>query len=175
MNTIINIKKGDRIKQIKEIDDFYYVGKDFEVVNIYDNEGKENIVLRNDRKVAVASFDMDTIKECFVLSKNFNSWTDWCRFNGEDDSLYFYRTNGKKVQVKSIDKLRTESSCHKDDKFSLSLGLQLAYERMVIAKSTIIKQAYEKLVKQSNEVIKISKNNINQIIRSLDNKEEKSE
>ena len=54
MNTIINLKKGDIIKQIKEIDDFYYVGKDFEVVNIYDNEGKENIVLRNDRKVAVA-------------------------------------------------------------------------------------------------------------------------
>ena len=59
------------------IDDFDYVGKDFEVVNIYDNEGKENIVVRNDRKDAVAS------------GKNFNSWTDWCRFNGEDGSLYF--------------------------------------------------------------------------------------
>ena len=163
MNMIINLKKGDRIKQIKEVDDFNYVGKDFEVVNIYDNEGKENIVLRNDRKDAVAS------------SKNFNSWTDWCRFNGEDGSLYFYRTNGKKVQVKSIDKLRTESRCHKDDKFSLSVGLQLAYERMLIKKNIIVKQAYEKLVKQSNEAIEISKNNINQIIISLDKKKEKPE
>ena len=60
-----------------------------------------------------------------------SKWTSWepiVNFNGQTDA--FYRTNGKKTQVKFLTtKDRAECCCCRDDDFNLSFGIQLAYLR----------------------------------------------
>ena len=67
------------------------------------------------------------------------TWSKWhlneIRFtdiNGKDVRCnYLYRTNGKRVQVRS-GALKAGSSCYDEDEFSLSSGLVLAEMRLVV-------------------------------------------
>ena len=44
-----------------------------------------------------------------------------------------YRTNGKKIQVKSVNpELKAEASCCKEDKFDVDKGLDLAEKRLIV-------------------------------------------
>lgn len=44
-----------------------------------------------------------------------------------------YRTNGKKIQVKSVNpELKAEASCCKEDKFDVDKGLNLAEKRLIV-------------------------------------------
>ena len=58
-------------------------------------------------------------------------WTNWMPLtdlNGQTDA--FYRSNGKKTQVRFLTSgVRAECCCCKDDEFDLSFGIQLAYLR----------------------------------------------
>lgn len=58
-------------------------------------------------------------------------WTKWMPLtdlNGQTDA--FYRSNGKKTQVRFLTSgVRAECCCCKDDEFDLSFGIQLAYLR----------------------------------------------
>ena len=55
-------------------------------------------------------------------------WSEWTtiRTNGVS---YAYKTNGKKVIVRS-NGYRGESSCHSEDKFELEIGLKMAIDRL---------------------------------------------
>lgn len=62
-------------------------------------------------------------------------WSKWetCLIGNNDVTTNtFYRTNGKKTQVKSIDGVVGESCCHNEDEFDLHLGIGIAFHRMCI-------------------------------------------
>ena len=67
------------------------------------------------------------------------TWSKWylneIRFtdiNGKNVRCnYLYRTNGKKVQVRS-GSFKAEATCYKDDTFDLSKGLNLAKKRLIV-------------------------------------------
>lgn len=64
-------------------------------------------------------------------------WTDWTPFK-LCGIHYSYKTNGKKIIVRS-NGYRGESSCHSEDKFDLETGLQLAIERLNKSKAKVQK------------------------------------
>ena len=59
-----------------------------------------------------------------------HKWTKWLPLRKMDGSLIgYYRTNQKRVQIKTPDGVRAEATCYKDDEFSLYFGIKLAYHR----------------------------------------------
>lgn len=126
MNTTL---KFDRVVLTKELnDDFKKVGETFEIANILDG----SFLLRDAKtRVALGVVSFEDFDRCFVHEENFKGWTGWTPligFDGQNDA--FYRTNKKKVQVKFLtSKVRGEACRKKDDDFSLTFGIQLAYFR----------------------------------------------
>lgn len=62
-----------------------------------------------------------------------SKWTQWCKMlNNRNELIGFYRTNGKKVQVRAMNNdIRGEATCNKCDTFNLYIGINIAYMRMV--------------------------------------------
>lgn len=138
--------KGDKIKLIKPMGEFTNVGEVCEVVKV-DEDGV--ISFRFGRNgVHLGCMSYNEFEKYFELIDKENSkkkskktWCKWRNFvfNCYDPNLKplslegFYRTNGKKVQVKYIlgnDKtLRAEATCCNKDKFDLVKGLKLAQYR----------------------------------------------
>ncbi len=87
----------------------------------------------------------------------------------------FYRTNGKKVQVRTQSKYRDEASCYITDKFDLFFGIQLAYLRCKNKFLKNMKEGYQKGIKQINSELRDNEKLIKQMIKSLSNKEEESD
>lgn len=122
MNTIF---RNDRVILMKEYDKLKAVGETFEVANVTDT----SVVLRNPMtKVAVGAVDIKDFYNYFT--KEIQKWTDWTVLviNG-GQTVGWYRTNGKKVQVKTNAGERAEATCNKTDKFNLYLGVNLAFSR----------------------------------------------
>ena len=126
MNTTL---KFDRVILVSELNKkFNKVGDMFEVANVL-----ENAFLMRDVKtknvVGVVSFE--DFEKHFVHEENFKGWTSWMPitgFDGQTDA--FYRSNGKKVQVKFLtDNVRAEACCNRVDEFNLFFGIRLAYRR----------------------------------------------
>ena len=126
MNTTL---KFDRVILVSELNKrFNKVGDMFEVANVL-----ENAFLMRDVKtknvVGVVSFE--DFEKHFVHEENFKGWTSWMPitgFDGQTDA--FYRSNGKKVQVKFLtDNVRAEACCNRADEFNLFFGIRLAYRR----------------------------------------------
>jgi hypothetical protein len=122
--------KFDRVVLVKEINEkFRKVGETFEVASISDN----GFLLREaSSKVAVGVISFEDFERCFVKEGSIKGWTPWTPLTGlggQKDA--FYRTNGKKVQVRFItDKVRAEASCNnKIDEFNLYFGIEIAYLR----------------------------------------------
>lgn len=120
----MNICKGDNIVLVKEFNDKLNIGETYEVGNLTDT----SVIVRDaTTKVALVAIDIDNVSEYFVKPEQARKWTPWQRMISRDGShLGFYRTNQKKVQVRSATGDRSESSCHAEDDFSLHIGLNLA-------------------------------------------------
>lgn len=122
----MDILKGDKLILTKEYDKMKMIGATYEVANITDT----SIVIRDSKtKIAVAALSINIIDEYFKKPEEVKGWTPWTRItNKYNEIIAFYRTNGKKVQVRTIDNIRSEASCY-DDEFNLFFGIRLAYLR----------------------------------------------
>ena len=122
----MNILRGDRLILTKEYDKMKMVGAAYEVANITET----SVVMRDAKtKIAVAALPIDIVEQYFERPENVKGWLPWTQIVGERDSVIaFYRTNGRKVQVRTINNIRSEASCHGDE-FNLFFGIRLAYLR----------------------------------------------
>lgn len=164
MNTTL---KFDRVVLVKELNEkIKKVGDVFEIANILD----DSFLLREAKsKIAVGVVSFEDFEKHFVVEENFAGWTHWVPlvgFDGQNDVAY--RTNRKRVQVKFLtDKVRAESSCHAEDEFNLSFGLQMAYLRCLNKVLTKKKDEYEKNLKLVEDEISENKSYIKQMLDTL--------
>ena len=126
----MNIMRNDKVVLVKGMDGFKKVGESYEVANITDTK----IVLRDvTSKVAVGAIDIDVFETHFVKEGNVVGWTPWEKLvDRTGNVIAHYRTNGKKVQVRTPDGYRAETTCHNADDFNLFFGIQLAYNRCIM-------------------------------------------
>ena len=126
MDTVL---KFDKVILTKELNEkIKQVGETFEVANILE----DSFLLRSAKtKVALGVVSFEDFERHFVATSNFKGWTKWQPLVGFDNqSDAFYRSNGKKTQVKFLTtKVRGECCCCKTDDFNLAFGIQLAYLR----------------------------------------------
>lgn len=151
----MNICKGDKIVLMREFNDKLTVGETYEVGNYTDKA----VIIRDVKsKVALAAFDIASMDEYFALTDVARQrWTPWLPVISADGALFgYYRTNQKKVQYKSANKVRAESSCHPDDTFDLVRGINLAQLRAS-------EKANMKMLNQANEVV----NDLNAKLESI--------
>ncbi len=164
METIL---KFDRVVLVNELNDkFRKVGECYEVANIFD----DSFLLRDSAtRVAVGVVSFADFEKYFVHESNYKGWTQWIQFAGYDgQSDCFYRTNRKKTQVKFVtDKVRSETSCCKDDEFNLYFGIQLAYlrclKKAMSKKSNKLQEEVHRLDKEIYEITKAEKKMINSL------------
>ena len=147
----MNVLIEDKIVLMKELDKLDIVGKVYEVGNITN----KSVIIRDVKtKMAVGSIDIDLFDEYFEKYNGHGQWTEWCKFYLDDEVVGIYRTNRKKVQVRSLSgKYRAESSCHKEDKFYLYFGIALAYYRCRIKELKKYEREKEELQKEINRMI----------------------
>ena len=140
--------KGDKIKLVKEFSGFKEVGTVCTVSTV------------NPLCFIFSYFTKDGIKQFGFASYNEyvkyfepvieedkpetpkRTWSNWRSIMSDKyydlneirfEMELLYRTNGKKVQVKSINpELRAEASCCKEDKFDVNKGLDLAEKRLIV-------------------------------------------
>lgn len=152
----MNVIKNDKIILIKPMDSLQTVGETYEIANILEN----SVVLRDARtKIAVAAVDLNMLDVFFVKAEEFKGWTPWQSLRDET-GVVFYRTNGKKVQVRSVDGVRAESCCCIEDEFNLWKGIQIAYARWNIkmlkaleTKHTVVLNDIRQKISESTDII----------------------
>ena len=128
---------GDKVRLIKPIQ--YGMTDIGEIFNVKQIENQNTIIICNEKKRCFITYK--EYEEYFEnILKATNSWTDWIldeiKFFNYDDGREqktdcYYRTNGKRVQVKSGG-LRAEACCCKKDQFNLNKGLRLAKMRLMV-------------------------------------------
>lgn len=104
-----------------------------------------------------------------LKDEKFNGWTKWqpiTGFDGQTDA--FYRTNGKKVQVKFLtNNVRAEACCNRVDEFNLFFGIQLAYlrcfDKALVNKENALNKELDKINLEIIENRKIMKRMINSL------------
>lgn len=124
----MNILRNDEVTLINTFENLKKIGETYEVANITDTK----IVIRDrNSKVALAAVDIENFEKYFKKNNMVNSWTDWIGItDGMNNLALYYRTNQKRVEVKTVDgKFKGKSSCNKTDKFSLDKGIKLAMAR----------------------------------------------
>lgn len=162
METVLKFDKVTLTKELNET--FCVVGESFEIANVLDDA----FLLRNAKtKIAIGVVSFKDFEKHFAKAEGFKGWTPWTKFMGFDgQNDCFYKTNGRKVYVKFLaNKVRAESCCHRDDTFSLSHGIHIAYLRAmnkVLAKK---KAEYEKTLDDINR--EMAENNV--IIKKMIN------
>lgn len=129
--------KGDRIKLVKKMGVFDNIGEICEVTDI--QEG--GVICFKFGGCHLGCMSYDEYEKYFekVEIPTKRTWSKWylneIRFtdiNGKDVRCnYLYRTNGKKVQVRS-GAFKAEATCCQDDEFEIEKGLNLAKKRLVI-------------------------------------------
>lgn len=166
----MNIMRNDKVVLTKVMGNFQVVGETFEVANVTETA----VVLRNERtRVAVGAIDIDMFDQYFKKPEEAKGWTDWQRLvDQRGNTIAFYRTNWKKVQVRSIDGVRAEATCNKCDEFNLYFGLSIAMKRCELKELKSIRVDYEEAMKKLNNDITVIDNAIRNMIDSLDNTEQ---
>ena len=164
MNTVV---KFDRVILVKEMNDnFKKVGEVFEIANVFD----DSFLLRDAKsKLALGVISFEDFERCFIPVENFKGWTSWTPMVGYDgQSDAYYRTNGKKTQVKFLtNKVRGESCRNKDDEFNLYVGINIAYLRCMNKALEKKKTAYEEYLKTIEHDIAENENILKKMINSL--------
>lgn len=164
MNTTL---KFDRVVLTKELNDkFKQVGEVFEVANILD----DSFLLRDARtRIAVGVVNFEDFGNHFTNEEKHKGWTPWTQFigfDGQNDA--FYRTNGKKVQVRFLtSKIKSEACCCKDDEFNLAFGIRIAYLRCLNKVLAEQRGKYEESVKTINSEIAENETILKKMINSL--------
>lgn len=165
METVL---KYERCILVKELNDrFRQVGQVYEIANILDN----SFILRDSKtRVALGVITFEDFERCFVNEGKLKNWTSWTHLVGENGRTdAFYRTNGRRVEVKFVtDKVRATSCCHALDEFNLFFGIQIAYcrcENKALSKK--VQEYAEKLLDVSTKINK-NKEFIKHMVNSLE-------
>lgn len=165
MNTVLRFDKVVLVKELNER--FKKVGEVFEIANILEN----SFLLRSpETKVALGIISFEDFENCFVSAEKFKGWTPWTQFIGFDgQNDISYRTNGKKVQVRSLtDKVRGEACRNKNDDFSLSFGIRAAYLRCLNKSLAKQKAEYAEKIKMIDRELAENETILKKMINSLD-------
>lgn len=162
----MNILRNDKVILIKAMGNLQTVGETFEVANVTDTA----VVLRNAKnKVAVGAVDINMFDQYFKKPEEVKGWTPWQRLLDQlGHTVAFYRTNQKKVQVRTPDGERGEATCNKCDEFNLYLGLHIAMKRCELKALKKIYSGYENTMERLRSDISTMESTIQQIIKSLD-------
>lgn len=117
--------RGERVVLLRQYENLCTVGSIYQIADFTNTA----VILRDPTSfVAKCAVPLDEFDLYFA--KDYQGWTDWSPIGGEDGILAWYRSNGKKVQVKDNNGNRGEASCNKTDYFNLQLGIMIAYKRM---------------------------------------------
>lgn len=153
------IIKNDKVVLVKAFEKLQEVGKEYEVANFTD----DLLVLREIKtKVAICAIKYEDFDNYFVKKVDYTSngaFTEWTAISNETGAtIGWYRTNGKKTQVKipTVDKnkfIRAESSCNYCDEYDFTTGVQIAYMKALKKSNNII-------IKETTERLKLA-NTIN--------------
>ena len=165
MNTVI---KFDKVVLTRELNDkVNMVGEVYEVANITNDV----IVLRDVvSKVALGAVSFDDFEKHFTKKDEVSGWTPWTPVGDVEGKLIgYYRTNQKKVQVKTADGYRSEACCNiGEDDFNLSFGINLAFLRCEAKMLRAKKKACEEEFKSYNRELKETQKYIKNMINSLE-------
>lgn len=161
----MNIIRNDKVVLIKPMEALQTVGDTFEVANITETA----VVIRNaTTKIAVGAVDIKIFDEYFKKPEEVKSWTPWQRLtDGQGGVIGFYRTNLKKVQVETAQKVRAEATCNKCDEFNLHFGLSLAWLRAENKTLKRVKTEYENILRNIDGNIRHNENLADQMIKSM--------
>lgn len=164
----MNIFRGGEYMLIDEIGNMKDVGEIYEVANIVQDH---IVVLRDARtKVAVGAVEIDVFDQYFKKPEDVKGYTPWRAFtNSYGQVIAQYRTNGRKIQVKSNGGFRGEASCNArhNDKFNLTFGINLAYARCEEKALNDLKKKYENLKEVVDSNIAENKIKIKRLLRSI--------
>lgn len=162
----MNIMRNDKVILTKAMGNLQVVGETFEVANVTETA----VILRNaSNKIAVGAVDIAVFDQYFKKPEEVKGWTAWKRLVDQlGNTIAFYRTNWKKVQVRTADGMRGEATCNKCDEFNLYFGLNIAMKRCEVKVLKKIRSDYENVMKQLNDDISTKESAIQQIIKSLD-------
>lgn len=165
----MNIVRNEKVVLLKPIKSLQTVGEIYEIANLTDTA----IVLRDvNTKIAVGAISIDDFDKYFAKIEDVKGWTPWQRLvDGASNTIAFYRTNYKKVQVKTVGGYRSETSCNKCDNFNLYFGIYLAYARCMDKFYNDVKRDYEEGLKNVTSDMIANQNMIKKMINSLDKKE----
>ena len=162
----MNIMRNDKVILTKAMGNLQVVGETFEIANVTETA----VIIRNAiNKIAVGAVDIATFDQYFKKPEEVKSWTPWQRLVDQlGNTIAFYRTNLKKVQVRTSDGVRGEATCNKCDEFNLYFGLSIAMKRCEIKVLKKARSDYENVMKQLNEDISTKESAIYNLIKSLD-------
>jgi hypothetical protein len=168
----MNILRNDKVVLIKEMDNMRTVGEVFEVANITDTA----VVLRNAMsKVAVGAVDINVFDQYFSKPEDIKTWTKWYGLmDTKGNTVAFYRTNHKKVQVRTPEGIQAEACCNKSDDFNLFFGIQLAYLRCKDKALKNFVTEYDPILKDAKSSMIDNQHLIKKMINSLDKKNEEA-
>lgn len=164
----MNVLRNDKVILTKAMDNLQIVGETFEVANVTETA----VVLRNaNNKIAVGAVDIDVFDEYFKKPEEVKGWTPWQRLVDQlGNTIAFYRTNLKKIQVRTSDGVRGEATCNKCDEFNLYFGLNLAMRRCENKVMNSLRAEYEKSIKRLSDDISTNESAIERMIKSIEEK-----
>lgn len=143
------LQSGNKIRLIKPLGMIATVGEIYEIGTITDT----SLIIRNAKtRVAVTVVKIDEFDDYFVKVED-KSWSQWEGIGDGQNLIGFYRTNGKRVQVRAFG-VKAESSCYKTDTFNLKVGINLAILRCQIKYGNQLKENAENLIKTAEGEIK---------------------
>lgn len=160
------ILRNDKVILTKAMGNLQIVGETFEVANVTETA----VVLRDARsKIAVGAVNIADFEQYFKKPEEVNGWTPWQRLiDNTGNTIAFYRTNQKKVQVRTADDVRAEATCNKCDEFNLAFGIRLAMTRCEIKMLKHIYSEYEDVMKRISGDIKMNEDIIRKMVKSLE-------
>lgn len=125
----MTVLRGDKVVLTKTYGKMNQIGNVFEVADFSDKA----IVIRDAiSRVAIGAIDVNDFPDYFTKKEEVeNKWTDWNRMiDPFGNTVGLYRTNYKKVQVRTPNGYKAEASCNtKSDEFNLGFGINLAFIR----------------------------------------------
>jgi hypothetical protein len=124
-------KIGDKFMLCKEMGSLM-VNQTYEIGGFSKNSDNDemNYIMRSEEtKTAVVSITGEELNTYFQPIKQKMKWSDWHTMNTSYCGIIYFRTNGKKVQVKDTFN-KAEACCNKADIFNLHTGLNIALLRL---------------------------------------------
>lgn len=160
------ILRNDKVVLIKEMGELKIVGETFEVANVTETA----VVLRDAKnKIAVGAVDIAVFDQYFKKPEEVKGWTSWQRLVDQlGNTIAFYRTNQKKVQVRTTDNIRAEATCNKCDEFNLAFGIRLAMTRCEIKMLKHIYSEYTQVMERMSGDIKMKEDMVRKMIKSIE-------